>query len=240
MCQLYYTLLNVALCFLPAYRLLLWRGTREVTGVWVCFPSLVYLITASAEQQPVEVFLVYSAQVGASDVFPCMQIHTIPNRTAITNLELVYPSQKRYGTELQLQATSLLVVKGTQKQGHLECLPIKLNSTVRSKEQGISEAVFSHSKWWFGMLIARQKSPLHPTQTRGWMKLSQARGLCLNHFTGKWDYGQAPLVIALTRAWYSERCELFAKWLQSTEQCFAYMILFLLPSLFQGFSWLKD
>lgn len=244
----FYILLNVALYFLPEYRLPLWRDTREVTAAWFFFPSLVYLITASAEQQPVEVYLVYSAQVRASDVFPCMQIHAIPNRTAKrTGSWYVLPRGEeggRYGTELQPQATSLLVVRGTQKRGHLERLPTKLNSTLSSTEQGISEAVFSHSKWWFtpeqGMLIARKKSPWHPTPIRGWMKLSQARGLCPNHCTGKWDYGQAPLVIALTRAWYSNRCELLAKWLRSAEQCFAHTILFLLPSLFQGFSWLKD
>lgn len=40
--------------------------------------------------------------------------------------------------------------------------------------------------------------------------------------------------------WYFNQCDLFARWLQSTEQYSAYMILFLLPSLFQWFSWLED
>lgn len=41
-----------------------------------------------------------------------------------------------------------------------------------------------------------------------------------------------------TWVWYFNQHDLFARWLQSTEQYFAYMILFLLPSLFQWFSWL--
>ena len=40
----------------------------------------------------------------------------------------------------------------------------------------------------------------------------------------------APLVIMLTQVWRGNRCELFAKWMQNTEQYFGYTILFLLLS----------
>lgn len=88
------------------------------------------------------------------------------------------------------------------------------------------------------MLIERMKSPLHPTQITDWVKLGKAQVRCLNHSVVKCDYSQAALAIMFTQVWYWNQCELFTKWLQSTEQYFAYMILF--PILFQGFSWLKD
>lgn len=49
-------------------------------------------VTASAKQQSVEVYLRYSAEVGACGVFSCMHMHATPSRTAKMEMSFVYLS----------------------------------------------------------------------------------------------------------------------------------------------------